>query len=433
MGAGARWRLGKHVILVKPSLDKDFFWLYNNNILKRKGAQMATKLQKASIAIRTNKGRDMSPKWDGADEWTSEKFTGHFRHAMEWYRLESSVKELKPKLVEWMNMNGYDKADSNAIRKTKDKYFNGTMVGIAACLVKGMPEVHEGFNQGRDTGAWLRNEIEKVLKDGADDREEDEDAPKIVEKVAAPVITIQDRLRDAAGTMSEELDAAIDAWIMDPEGFNPKEFKIVNLLRGKGAKAPHTRYIKSFFQRGHAELLELASGDADEQLREAYKHNSRKNVKKLIEFYDSIMAACDQIAAEQKVLKKPRAKKVKPAEQIVSKLKFKAVDDKLGVVSVPAAQIIGAQAAVVYNTKTRKLGVYISKSSAGLNVKGTSIIDYTDKSFQKTLRKPAEQLKEFKEQNTQKRVETWFGKIKSVETVLNGRMNADIMILKVFK
>ena len=51
------------------------------------------------------------------------------------------------------------------ISKTKDKYFNGTMVGVAACLVKGMPEVHKEFNGGKDTGAWLRAEIEKAQHD----------------------------------------------------------------------------------------------------------------------------------------------------------------------------------------------------------------------------------------------------------------------------
>ena len=396
---------------------------------------MATKLKQASIALRVNKGRDMSPKWDGADEWEGAEFTNHFRRAMEWYRLESTVKELKPKLIEWMHSAGYDKSDINAIRKTKDKYFSGTMMGVAACLVKGMPEIHDDFNSGKDTGAWLRKEIEAVMKAGANDLDEDEDAPKAKEeKPVVPVVTIQDRLREAAGAMSEELDAAIDSWIMDPEGFDPKAFKIVNLLRGKGAKAAHARYIKSFFAFGHNELLELASGNADEQLREAYKHNSRKNVKKLIEFYDSIMAACDQIAAEQKVLKKPRAKKVKPAEDLVKKLKFLVKDDKLGIVSTPPAQIVGAQGVVVYNVKTRKIGYYVSKTSAGLGVKGTSLLEFTDKSSQKTLRKPPEQIKEFKEQNTQKRFETWFAKsVKTTETQLNGRFNEDTVILKVFK
>jgi DNA-directed RNA polymerase beta' subunit len=145
------------------------------------------------------------------------------------------------------------------------------------------------------------------------------------------------------------------------------------------------------------------------------------------------MSACDQIIGEAKLLKKPRAKKVKPAEELVKKVKFKATDDKLGITSVPPAQIIGAQAAVVYNTKTRKIGLYVAKTSAGLAVKGTSIDNFTDKSTQKTLRKPEVQLREFKDQNTQKRVETWIKNIKATEIVLNGRVNAEVMILKVFK
>jgi len=394
---------------------------------------MVTKLKTASIAIRQNKGRDYSPRWDGATEWSADQFTKHFHTSMSWYRLESSVKELKPKLVEWMNTNGYDKSDSDAIRKTKDKYFSGTVVGIAACLVKGMPEVHTGFNEGRDTAGWLRKEIDKVLKDGALDRDEDDDAPK-VEKPVVYVPSIQDRLREAAGEMGEELDYAIDSWITDPEAFDPKAFKVVNLLKGKGAKAAHARMIKQYFQRSLDELHELASGNADEQLREGYKHVSRKNVKKLIDFYESIAAACEQIAAEQKVLKKPRAKKVKPAEDLVKKMKFMLSEPKLGITSVPPAGLIGAQLAVVYNTKTRKIGVYVPKTSAGLGVKGTSITEFTEKSFQKTLRKPLEQLKEFKEQNTQKRVETWFAKsVKTTETLLNGRMSEDIVLLKVYK
>jgi hypothetical protein len=180
--------------------------------------------------------------------------------------------------------------------------------------------------------------------------------------------------------------------------------------------------------------MELASGNANEQLREGYKHLPRKNVKKLIDFYESIMSACEQIAAEQKVMKKPRAAKVKPAEQVVAKLKFMLSDTKLGITSAPPASIVGSQGVVVYNTKTRKIGYYIAKTSAGLNVKGTSLVDFTEKSTQKTLRKPPEQIKEFKEQNTQKRFETWYVKnVKTTETQLNGRFSEDTVILKVYK
>jgi hypothetical protein len=352
---------------------------------------------------------------------------------MDWYRLECTDKSLKPKVIDWMGRNGYEKDDIQAFKKTKDSRCSSTVGAIAANLIKGMPVQRADFNQGRNTETWLREQIAKVINDGKDDID---DSAEVVVKVEKPVVyvpTIQDRLRDAAGDMSEEIDYAIDSWITDPDSFDPKAFKVTNLLRGKGAKAAHARFIKAYFKRGHEELLELASGNADEQLREAYSHNSRKNVKKLIEFYDSVMTACDQIAAEAKLTKKPRAKKIVPAEKLVAKLKFKASDDKLGVTSVPPAQVVGAQGAVVYNTKTRKIGIYVSLNSSGLIVKGTSIGNFTEKSTQKTLRKPDVQLKEFKDQNTQKRIETWFKNIKATEVALNGRINADIMILKVFK
>ena len=400
--------------------------------VKKVAVKAPAKKRITSQSVRENAKRDYSPKWDDIEQMTAEQYASKFREAMKYYRLESSGKELKPKVIDWMGRSGYGRDEITEFKKTKDFRCNLTMGALAACLIKGMPDVRKGFNEDRSAGDWLRKEIAAVVEQGKNDIEEVVADNKEI-KVAVVVPNIQDRIREQAGQMSEEIDAAIDNWITDPEAFDPKAFKMVSLLRGKGAKSAQARYIKGFFANGLAELQELASGNADEQLREGYKFASRKNIKKLIEFYESIAQACEQIAAEAKVMKKPRAKKIKPAEELVKKIKFKMTDDKLGVTSVPAAGLIGAQAAIVYNAKTRKIGMYIAKSSAGLGVKGTSIIDFTEKSVQKTLRKPLEQLKDFKLQNTQRRVETWLSAIKATDTMLNGRMNADIMILKVFK
>ena len=192
--------------------------------------------------------------------------------------------------------------------------------------------------------------------------------------------------------------------------------------------------IAGFYDKDYEELTDLASGKAPDQLREAYKHLPKKNVRKIIEFHELLRNACEQLAAESKVLRKTRTKKVKPAEELVKKIKFKLSEPKLKITSVPPAGIIGAQAVVVYNVKTRKIGLYQAKTSNGLNVKGASIIDFTEMSTQKTLRKPESQIAEFKEQNTQKRAETWFAKtIKTTEIKLTGRLNEDTVILKIFK
>jgi hypothetical protein len=351
---------------------------------------------------------------------------------MDWYRLESSGKELKPKVIDWMGRNGYTKAQIQSFKKTKDNRCSPTVGAIAASLIKGMPVQRDDFNQGRNIEEWLREQIAIITNEGKNDIDEDAEV-KTVTKVEVYVPSIQERLRDAAGQMCEELDYAVDEWITNPDAFDPKAFKVVGLLRGKGVKPAHARMVKGFYEKMLAEIEEVQVKGCDEQLAESYENISKKNIKKLHDFLLSIMAGCDQIIGEAKLNKKPRAKKAVPAEKLVAKLKFKATDDKLGITSVPPTQLVGAQGAVVYNTKTRKIGVYTSLNSSGLTVKGTSIGNFTDKSTQKTLRKPEIQLREFKEQNTNKRVETWFKNIKATEIQLNGRLNAEIMILKVFK
>lgn len=390
--------------------------------------------KKQVIAHRTSAKKDHSPVWDGVETMTAEQFAKHWRDAMAYYRLEFSGKDLKPKVIDWMGKVGYDKDDIKAFKATKDTRCNTTMGGLAACLLRGMPEVRADWNEGRNSAEWLRKAIATTINEGADDIDEDEATEKKVVKADVYVPSIQDRLREAAGNMTEEIDVAIDTWISNPEEFDPKAFKVSSLLRAKGAKAAHARLIKGFYSYGQNELAELASGNADEQLREAYSHVARKNVRKLIDFYQAIMDACDQIGAEAKLNKKPRLKKVKPAEDLVKKLKFCKTEDSLGIVSVPPAQIVGAQAMYVYNIKTRKFGQYIALNSSGFAVKGTTVTNFTDKSTQKTLRKPAEQLKAFKELNTQKRMQTWFEKeVKTTEVALNGRFNEEVVILKVYK
>jgi hypothetical protein len=374
--------------------------------------------------------KDKSPAWEGAANWSGTEFTRFFQEAQKYYNLEGSSKDLKAKIILWMEQKDYDKKTISAYKKTKDWRTSSSLGGLAANLLKGMPAVHPEFNSGRNSETYLRERIAEIIQDGELDKEAEDETVKTSEPA---VINIQDRLKEAAGTMCDLIEGAIDSAITDPETFDPAQYKIANMLRSKGAKSPHARYIKSFYELSYNDYLSLVEGTADEALKEGYDHLTKKQIKKMLDFYTNIQTACDQIIAEAKVLKKPRAKRVKPAEERVKKVKFKVSDDKLGITSVPPTQILSATGVVVYNTKNRKMGYYIAADASGLNIKGTTITDFATKSMQKTLRKPETQLKEFKEQNTQKRVETWFDKIKTTGIKLNGRLGEDIVILRVFK
>jgi hypothetical protein len=386
--------------------------------------------KKQVIAHRTRTVKDHSPVWDGCESWSGDVFHRHFKRSMDYYRLEADSKAFKPAVLKWMADADCTKSEISAFKKTKDNRCSGTMGAVASCLNRGMTPQRPDFNEGRDTAAWLRAEITKVIAAGKDDIDEDEAKAIEAAKPAVYTPSIQERVREASYKMTEEIEDALESFAQDPEAFDPKQFKLVNLLRGKQAKAAHARIIKDLYARQYDEYLEVADGK-DEQLKEGYSHLSKAQLKKITAFYSEILSACDMLAQEAKINKKPRAKKTVPADKIVAKLKYLKSNEQLKLVSINPTDVLGAKELWVYNVKSRKIGKYVANEYMDLGVKGTSITGYNENtSVQKTLRKPEDQLKEFKAAG-KVQLRKFLDDIKAVDIKLNGRINEDIVLLKV--
>ena len=388
-----------------------------------------TRVTKKHVAEhRAKVSRDLSPKWDGYESMTADEFSRHFRHSMSYYRLEHSGKDLKPKVINWMSVNGYAKDTIKQFKDTKDNRCSITVGAIAANLLRGMPPVRADFNEGRNTAEWLSKAIAGIIEEGKNDEQEQEPGTESKPLVIQP--SIQERTQEAAFKMSEEIEDAIEQFSADPEAFDPKAFKLLNLLRGRQVKAAHARIIKNWYQRQHDEYLELQEGKC-EQLKEGYSHLTKAQVKKIVMFYSEILSACDMLAQEAKINKKPRAKKPTDKSKLVAKMKHLKQDDKLKLVSVNPQDIIGSKELWVFNTKTRKLGKYVAAEYQELSVKGTSITGFDAvKSVQKTLRKPEEQLKEFKAAS-KVQLRKFLDDIRAVDIKLNGRINEDTILVRV--
>jgi hypothetical protein len=390
---------------------------------------LATKLKKASIALREKSKKDYSPKWDGCESWTADQFMRHFRVALEYYRMEGDSKSYKPAVLKWMADNSYPAESIKSVKKAKDWRVSTTMGAIAHCLNRGMTPVRADFNDGKSTAVWLGKAISELIEASLYDVEVVVDGSVVVvEKPQGP--TIQERLRDVAVGMTEELEDAYTSFQEDPDSFNPKAFKVLNLLKGKQAKAAHARIIKDFYAKDIAEIEEAIIGK-DDQLKEAYSHRTKAQLKKLLAFLQEIDGACTMLMQEAKINKKPRAKKSVPAEKVVAKLKYAKSYEALKLVSINPADIIGAKELWIFNTKTRKLGKYVAEEYKELSVKGTSITGFSEmQSVQKTLRKPEEQLKEFKAAG-KVALRKFLEDIKAVDIKLNGRINEDTVLLKI--
>jgi len=389
-----------------------------------------TRVTKAQVtAHRTKSAKDYSPTWDTAEQMDGAQFLRHWHGAMAYYRMEFSGKDLKPAVTKWMISVGCAKEDIAAFKKTKDNRCNVTMGAIASCLLRGMPTVRADFNDGKDTAAWLRKQIVDVIADGKDDIDEDVVIAEVKTTVVQP--SIQERVKEAAYRMTEEIEDAIEGFQNDPENFDPKAFKMLNLLKGKEVKAAHARIIKGFYSRQLAELEELAGGKADEQLKEGYSHRSKKQIRNLITFYQEIASACDMLAQEAKVNRAPRKTKAVSKDKLVAKLKFMKSNEPLKLVSINPVDIIGAGELWIFNTKTRKMGKYIAAEFQTLGVKGTTITGFDEhKSIQKTVRKPEEKLKEFKAAN-KVALRKFLDDINATDTKMNGRINEETILLKV--
>lgn len=242
-------------------------------------------------------------------------------------------------------------------------------------------------------------------------------------KPKAPVISIEQRIIDAARTQSEDIDYAIDEFInTKATSFSTKSF-----LLQKGISGAVAKKIAEYYEYPLNEAKEAYEGKC-EQLVEGYSFFSRSELKKFIGFLESIVNDCRQHAV---VSKKPRTIKPKAPGVVVKRLKYMIKYDELNMRSVDPATMVGADTVYVYNTKNRKLFKYEAEDNSGLTVKGTTLINYSvTNSEAKTIRKPEVFFKDLK--IGKRDMNKTFNDLKTKGSAVNGRVNQDCIILGAF-
>lgn len=280
--------------------------------------------------------------------------------------------------------------------------------------------------------------VESLLKSGKEEIEVKEE-----KKVEKPKISIQERMldqiTDLCGQWEDLIDKFIDTGKINLKSFDPeKDMKVYE--GGNVIKPNHAKLIKENFSTIHEEAKESLAGTCD-QLNEAYNFMNKKMKQDYVAFFEKIMNACDAIILTGKANRKQRKPRARSKESIIKKLKFQVSDGALGIASISPTDVVYANEVWVYNTKTRKVGVYhalnkdprnLQRAGAGLMVKGTTFQDFNpETSVQKTLRKPAEQISNWTGNAKTKFAKT-FDEVKTTATKLTGRMNDTTIILKAF-
>ena len=221
--------------------------------------------------------------------------------------------------------------------------------------------------------------------------------------------------------------------VYDDVVFNNATYDLYNELRGKQIPMQYVTPIINWANKRIKEIEDYLSAD-DEEVREAYPvYGTKTRSKQIIKLLNQFITDAERYGQFKKANRKPKAKRTKPASQQVAKLKYMREFAELGLKSIPAADMIGAEQVWIYNTANKKLAAYRTDSATGIQVKGTTLQNYDpDISEQRTLRKPEVTLKA-----TIAAGKIQLRKILTDQSTksapVNGRLNEDCIILRVVK
>lgn len=265
---------------------------------------------------------------------------------------------------------------------------------------------------------WFDETIQKLQKE-----------TPVVKKATAVVVSIQDHIKRKASECIGELEGQIDELITSEFKANVSPYAT---MTGMDVKNVHTKFVIDHFKTRRVEYDNvLTTTDAD--VKEAYSNFTKVQLKKLIAYCDQVIVDGMKLAGEVVKTRKPRKRKAKSADQLITKLNYAKDFAELKLVSIDPKTIIGASSLWVYNTKTRKLGVYTALDAAGLSIKGSTIQNFAEsKSTQKTLRKPDVTIPEVLK-GGKVALRNVLNDIRAAEKVLTGRINADTILLRTIK
>jgi hypothetical protein len=343
-----------------------------------------------------------------------------------WYNRFYGKKEAKELMSQYLDFHKRTQ-DAKVMRKVDDKEFLLTLCWLARMDLRGLElNEHEAFT--------LENEIQRLLKTIHKPELKEASATGAPE-VEAPVRpNIQEILRDKAREAGGELEGLFDEFITS--GAPTKHsLRPMDEVAKKNVMPQHISLLTEVWKKKLNEFDEVLKG-TDAQLVQGYNHLTKTQLKNIVKFIELVINDLNSYISVKKAAKAPRARKAVPVEKIVAKLKylktFKDTASKLDLVSISPIKLHGASEAWVYDTAKRKLHHYIADDySKTFTVKGSTLLGFdTAQSEVKTLRKPAEQLKEV--MGSKPAARKYFKDIKAVATSPNGRFNEHMIILKAF-
>ena len=388
-----------------------------NTTAKKPVAKTVHKPLKSMTPKSQDAGYGPEPQWK--EQPPEDQRTSAMTRMFNWYNYHYGKKEAKDCIVDWLARND---------RTQEAKEFN--RIPEAAVHKIGIGWVCRANLLGL---ALTDAELATINAAIADYIAAGKSVKEVVEvaEVAQIRPNIQDRLREKMSEAAGELEGMYDEMIR-AGGRMSADYKPISLLRSLNVAPQLIGTVKQVWERRLEELQAVAAGkDAD--LVEGYGHWGKLQVRNFIKFAEQVIADCGSYVQIKKSEKKPRAKKAVPPEKVVARFKYAREFAELKLKSESATKLVGASEAWLYDSAKRKLIHVVADTHLGtFTVKGSAIVGFDPATtVQKTLRKPAEQIKSITSVG-KPAARKAFKEIKATEVKFNGRGNDNLIILKTY-
>jgi hypothetical protein len=358
------------------------------------------------------------PEW--RTQPTSEDRLSRLGKAFAWYNYHYGKKDAKDMLCHYLEHNNRPK-DAKLMRGIPDSQIRVTPAWACRMTLIGLELTeHEQCIVDDQISQMLKakQEIKKA--------QSEVDADNAVAK-----LTIQDHLREKVSECCGELEGMFDDFIVAGAKMSA-DFSPIKLMRGMNISPNMINTVTAVWELRLAEFNEVLEGQ-DADLVEGYSHLTKNQLKQCVKFCETVINDCNSYVQLKKVERKPRAKKAVSPEKLSRKFKFLREFDELKLKSEPVTKLVNASEAWLYDTAKRKLIHVMADSHVGtFTIKGSAIVGFdAQTTVQKTLRKPAEQIKAVIG-GGKPAARKAFGEIKATETKYNGRGNDNLIILWAF-
>jgi len=212
--------------------------------------------------------------------------------------------------------------------------------------------------------------------------------------------------------------------------FKP-DFNLYEIWKLHGLKGNVINAFREKVQFEYNVISDAYNNNCDQAV-EAYSHITRRNQKKMLKTMETIFTDLDKLKDSFKAVRMPRTKKPKASDAQVAHLQYKQEDIDAKVTSINPVLIPGKEMLFVYNTKQRVLTQYITTSTKGFEVGGTSIKNFEPNSSKTTrLRKPEDILPEILNLTPKQIEKRVWDKLTTKINTPTGRINKDCILLRV--